>query len=236
MLTTKTLTTPKHRIKINQEDVFRGIGAVEEIDQILSLLKQGTLQSLLKLLGIDEPGFSYQKLLFVKYFHQFIIDEWSQGHILTDPIFIDGVDVINPNPEYHYSKPILFLINELDFSGGDFMPAILQDNKRVVLFGSRTAGAGGFVLNKTFPNQYGVARVTITGSIAEREGKGKIESLGVTPDIEYKMTADDVQNRYVNYGKTVNEVLSTLLPSKSGLEPKEGEYEPLKREASYYYD
>jgi len=226
MLSPEALKTPKHRIKINQEEVFSSLQNVEMIDNLLSTLGNGALQALLKALGIDEPGINYQRLLFLKHFYQFLIDEWNEGRSLTNPIFIDGVDIINPHPINHYTMPILFLINELDFSGGDFMPAILQDNKRVVLFGSRTAGAGGFIARCSFPNKYGIAAIGYTGSIAERDNLQKIESLGVTPDIEYKITADDIQDNYSNYGKTVNEVISDMLPPKVKIEePVEGDYD-----------
>jgi len=205
MLSPEALKTPKHRIKINQKDVSFSLGYVKKIH------KRGT---------------DYQRHLFLKHYNQFIIDEWNEGRSLTNPIFIDGIDIINPHPKNHYTKPILFLINELDFSGGDFMPAVLQDNKRVVLFGSRTAGAGGFVAESSFPNKYGIKSIGYTGSIAERDNLQKIESLGVTPDIEYKITADDVQDSYSNYGKTVNEVISGMLPPKVKIEePAVGDYD-----------
>jgi len=55
---------------------------------------------------------------------------------------------VNLSKKTVYSKPIYMWINELDFSGGDATPAVLQDYGRVTLVGTNTAGAGGSV------NQY----------------------------------------------------------------------------------
>jgi C-terminal processing protease CtpA/Prc len=107
------------------------------------------------------------------------------------------------------------LINELDFSGGDFCPAILQDNKRAVLFGSRTSGAGGFVTTSTFPNENGIMQFSYTGSLAERpDSLLKIENLGVLPDIAYKLTVEDLQNGYQGYISAINEAIENLFENK----------------------
>jgi hypothetical protein len=52
---------------------------------------------------------------------------------------LNGVAEILPakNP---YTKKIVVLINELDFSAAEFLAAILQDNKRATLFGESTGG------------------------------------------------------------------------------------------------
>lgn len=212
MLTPDYMKTPKHSIKITQEDVYDAVGMVDYIDMLLS--KSSNLHEVLKFLGQEDEDIDYQKLLFMKYFYQFITEEWNAGRDFTLPTYIDGVDIINPHPSAHYSKPILILVNELDFSCGDFLPAILQDNKRATVFGTQTSGAGGFIKTTSFPNKHGIMKIGYTASLAERETQKKIESLGVSPDIEYKITGSDIQNRYVNYGIKVNEVIASLLPPK----------------------
>ena len=159
----------------------------------------------------EENSINYQQLMFLKSYYELILNEWNRGESLTRPTPILGVDRINPHPKYRYTKPILMLIDEMDFSGADFMPAILQDNHRAVLFGCRTAGAGGFVTSFQFPNTNGIAICAYTGSIAERSNKKKIENVGITPDIEYQLTADDVQGGYKGYVNAVNQAVQQML-------------------------
>lgn len=158
-----------------------------------------------------KPKFNYQELLFLKSWYQLILDEWNRGETLTRPTHILGVDRINPHPKYRYTKPILMLIDEMDFSGADFMPAILQDNKRATLFGCRTAGAGGFITAFQFPNTNGIAACFYTGSVAERPNTQKIENVGITPEIEYQLTAEDLQGGYKGYVNAVNDAIQQIL-------------------------
>ncbi|WP_068469563.1 protease-like activity factor CPAF [Candidatus Protochlamydia phocaeensis] len=198
------LKTSKHRLKITQSDVLSAYVYLGIIDSYVSALEMDTM-------GLEGTEIDYQKLLFFKEFFQFTIDEWSIGRLFTNPIHLEGVDWINPHPRYQYTKPILMLINEMDFSGGDFMPAILQDNKRATLFGTRTAGAGGYVLQSHFINDNGIATFSYTGSLAERVNAQKIENLGVSPDIEYRLTEEDLQYGYQRYVSAVNEAIQSLL-------------------------
>jgi hypothetical protein len=163
----------------------------------------------------DWRGVNYQELLFLKAYCELILEEWNQGQTLTRPTPILGIDKINPHPRYQYTKPILILINELDFSGGDFMPAILQDNQRAILFGARTAGAGGYISVFEFPNTHGIEKCSYTASIAERSNFQKIENLGITPDIEYQVTLDDIQNGYRSYIIAVNQAIESSIQQEA---------------------
>lgn len=216
LVTKQPFTTPLHRVKITQKQVFEGYKILEFIHLIELTLQQEANDDFNFEVEKKENslGVNYQRLLFVKTYYENLLEDWNQGYTLTRPTSILGIDYINPHPVYHYSKPVLMLINEMDFSGGDFVPAILQDNQRVVLFGSRTAGAGGFVDAFEFPNAHGIALCTYTASIAERANSQKIENLGVTPDIIYQLTVEDLQQGYQKYADAVNEAVSNLWDSQ----------------------
>ena len=114
----------------------------------------------------------------------------------------------------HYTKPILVLVNRLDFSG-DFFPAILQDNKRALIMGSPTAGAGGYVNKVVFPNMNGISYFSYTVSMAERKNSQPIENLGVAPDIYYEITENDLASRYEEYSEAILKVVDTMVESKN---------------------
>ncbi|MCB0361803.1 MAG: protease-like activity factor CPAF [Bdellovibrionales bacterium] len=206
MLTDKPLITPKHRMAITQYDVN------EALDDLDKLKDVKTEEEAKKVLGETMGGYpiSYQLVQFFRSYSQFLVDEWNRGARLTSPYFL-GIDKVLPHPEHHYTKPILVLINETDFSGGDFFPAILQDNQRARLMGVRTAGAGGYVRGVSFPNFLGISGFSVTSSIAERVDLNPIENLGVTPDVSYSLTAEDYQKEFAPYKKKILAELQSMV-------------------------
>ena len=206
MLTDRPMATPLHRITITQEEVQEAAKDLKTLEKITNE------EEAIKELGETVGGYpvSYQLAQFFKENARFILDQWKSGARLTSPYYL-GIDKIMPHPKGHYTKPILILINESDFSGGDFFPAIMQDNQRATLMGVRTAGAGGYVGNVEFPNLLGIAGFSITGSLAERVDKNPIENLGVKPDVDYKLTVDDMKKGYEPYKIKILEQLKTLL-------------------------
>lgn len=206
-LSDQPLAAPRHRVAITQDDV----ASAAQFLKLEPLVKSDAAAK--KALGGDnQDGYpvDYEFFRHMTEYSRFIVDQWNRNKTLTDPTFLDGVDQINPAAA-PYTKPVVVLINELDFSCGDFFPAIMQDNKRATLFGVRTSGAGGFVRSVKFPNQVGVAGFSMTGSIAVRAEGKPIENLGVRPDVPYAPTQADVQGGFAPYAKAVNAAMSRLL-------------------------
>lgn len=96
-----------------------------------------------------------------------------------------------------YTRPVYVYANEFSMSAADMFPALVQDSGRGKVIGKRTAGAGGTVVSIPFvvDMTYGVS---LTTSLMERRGgEGDlIENLGITPDIEFKLTRQDARNGF----------------------------------------
>ena len=140
-----------------------------------------------------------------------IIETWKQGEVFTPPLYAMGIDTIEPNRSCQFTKPILVLVNAYCFSCADFFPAILQDNGRAVIFGEKTAGAGGYVLPYFHSSRFGVSSYSLTGSLAYRSNGLPIENLGVTPDIPYSLKKKDLIENYQPYIQQVNAAMQQLL-------------------------
>lgn len=206
MLSNQALQTPKHRMALIPSDIQT---AHQSLQQLAAITDD---EGAKKLLGVDLHGYpvNFQVAQMVRAYYQFYIDEWARGKTLTAPYHIFGADQLNPYPHGHYQKPIAVLVNELCFSGGDFFPAILQDNKRAKIIGVRTSGAGGYVRDIQWPNFLGVDRFRVTASLAERVDLNPIENLGVTPDFVLPLTAEDLQNRFEPYRKSVKQIVESM--------------------------
>jgi C-terminal processing protease CtpA/Prc len=93
--------------------------------------------------------------------------------------------------QFTYSKPVVVLIDDLSSSAAEGFAAMMQDNKRALLYGYRTGGLGGGV----FYADVGLhmeAQVYYTQSILVRQNvvsvpgypvEPYIENIGVHPDI-----------------------------------------------------
>lgn len=204
MLTSSSLKLPTHQISLTQKEIadalevtsiLEGITTDEEARQVLGETVE----------GLPVNRHFAQK---VQEYFKAMIAEWGQGKYTTQPLYLYGMDKVEPHKTVRYTKPILILINALDISCGDFFPAIMQDNKRAVLFGAKTAGAGGFVLAAEYPNLFGLEVMSYTGSMAKRLDNTPIESIGVTPDIPYELTVEDLKQNYIPYVEAVHKALS----------------------------
>lgn len=212
MLSDTPMKVPTHRLTITQNDAFLALAALDLLNAIAN--DQETLDAI----GTDMTIFGYPVdkeliLCFISHFN-FILQEWNAGQTLTSAAPLYGIDALKPHPWGTFNKPILVLVNELDFSAADFLPAILQDNKRATVMGTKTAGAGGYVISHSFPNRFGIEEFRLTGSLGERIDMNPIENLGVTPDIPCELTVKDLTCGYVDFCTKVQAAVDAMLEQK----------------------
>lgn len=106
-----------------------------------------------------------------------------------------------------YSKPVLLLTDEVTISAGELFASLLQDTGRATVFGKRTDGGGGAVVEYA-GTTYSEAMTRVTISLMNRPktvstpgypAAPYVENIGVYPDIEEDyMTLDNL----MNYGDT----------------------------------
>ena len=208
MLSDQPLSVPKHKMAITQAEIYEAVLDLYDYENIKNDKEARETFGAKTLTGYPVDYDLIQS--FISYF-KFILNEWKHGRTITNSDYLYGIDYLKPYPNANYTKPILLLVNSLDFSGGDFFPAILQDNNRVTLMGSQTAGAGGYVLPHQFYNHNGIAYFSVTASIAERDNGNPIENLGVKPDIPYSLTVDDICHQHRDYVKAIHKEIDKLM-------------------------
>ncbi|CCB85685.1 MULTISPECIES: protease-like activity factor CPAF [Parachlamydia] len=207
LLTDQPLELPKYKMAITQEEVME---ALETLDTLKEITND---EEAIDVCGPSLHGYavSFELVQSVIQYFQFVLSEWEEGKYVTSPVHL-LVNTIAPSPFVTYDKPMVVLVNEFDISCGDSFPCILQDNQRALIFGTRTAGAGGTVLGGGHPNRLGIAGYSYTASLLERHTDGTpIENLGVTPDVSYSLTPEDFQNGYKGYKAALQEAIDGLL-------------------------
>lgn len=208
-LTDKPLKIPYHHEILIQEDVYSA-SVIHQLFTMIKELDQSEVDSMLELFFSGYPN-SPKLIDQMISFSKSIMKAWKSGNRMTPPLYVFGIEEIEPHPEIRYTKPLMVLTNELDFSCADFFPAILQDNKRALLFGKRTAGAGGSVREFPHISSFGLQGYALTASIAFRPDGKPIENLGVTPDVPCEITLKDIRENYVDYRNAVNREINRLI-------------------------
>jgi len=89
--------------------------------------------------------------------------------------------------------PIVVLVNGGTASAAEITAGAIQDYKRGVLIGEKTYGKGSVQQWSTLANDAGAIRVTIARWLTPN-GR-QINGVGLTPDIEVKLTEDDFNNQ-----------------------------------------
>jgi C-terminal processing protease CtpA/Prc len=129
-----------------------------------------------------------------------VLQAYENGRGLTGPVSLCATGMDRTPAATVYSKPIILLTDELSFSTADAVAAQFQDAQRGKLFGWRTNGAGGTVLDQNvgFYSEGGTAwfviamqcrpnPVTMPGYPATNY----VENVGVWPDITWRYATPD---------------------------------------------
>jgi len=205
-LTDRPLKVPSQRETLIPEDVKNMAILYKILESIPPLTEKSPKETM--------SGYLFTNKLIrqMKNYASTIVKTWESGEVFTRPLYCMGIDEIMPRPKLKFKdKPIMVLVNSFCFSCGDFFPAILQDNKKALIFGEKTAGAGGYVRPYQHASRFGVRGYSLTGSIAFRLDGTTIENLGVTPDIPYSITEKDLREKYSDYIKKVNLTMKNLM-------------------------
>lgn len=110
------------------------------------------------------------------------------------------------------NKPLVVLINKGSASASEILSGALKDNKRAVLVGETSFGKGLVQEINRLPNNAGV-NITIQKYLTPNGTD--INKKGIDPDIEVKLTEDDVKNKDDKQLKRANEVLQDLINKKT---------------------
>lgn len=106
------------------------------------------------------------------------------------------------------NKPLVILINKGSASASEILSGALKDNRRAVLVGENSFGKGLVQEINRLPSDAGV-NITIQKYLTPNGTD--INKKGIAPDIEVKLTDDDIKNKDDKQLKRAGEVLQDLI-------------------------
>lgn len=141
-------------------------------------------------------------------FYQGIVDDAAAGRSFGLPRYYNS-SKIKPNANAQYTKPLYVLTDEGSISCGDMYPALLQDTGRAKIIGRRTAGAGAFVGGTVVAeNPLTMNYMRIPLALGYRYEGVKLENVGVQPDFEIPLTAEELETGFKSFQEKVFRIVS----------------------------
>lgn len=214
MLSPEPMKMPMQQEKITPREAA-------EADAMLQQLKDVTNDEQAKAVfgGDNIAGFPVSLDVAERFraYYKHILSEFNAGKDFTDAFPLTGMGTVNPSSRTTYSKPILCLTNATCYSCGDFFPSALKENKRAVIMGETTAGAGGYVIREKWINRVGIDFVTITGSVADLGSEDPsrverpLEGRGVAPDVKLSPTMRDLRANGIDMKNAVNAQIMKMM-------------------------
>ena len=121
-------------------------------------------------------------------------------------------DIYAQDTEFEIDKPMIVLVDGASASASEILSGALKDYKRAKLLGTKTFGKGMVQKKIPLPNETGL-NLTIAKYLTP--SGSDINKKGISPDIEVKLTAEDVKNRKDIQLETAKKILSQMIQQES---------------------
>lgn len=120
-------------------------------------------------------------------------DAFLPGGVIVSTVDRDGYkDTTKATRRYYTDKPLIILINKGSASASEIFSGAMKDNKRALIVGERSFGKG---LVQEVNRLQGGAGINITVQRYLTPSGTDIHKKGIEPDVEVKLTEDDIKNK-----------------------------------------
>lgn len=141
-----------------------------------------------------------------------ISDLFLKGGKIVSTVDRDGYkETQEASRDFLTNKPVVILINEGSASASEIFSGAMKDNKRAVIVGTKSFGKGLVQEINKLPDGSGV-NVTIQKYLTPNGTD--INKKGISPDVEVKITEEDIKNKVDPQLKSAQEVLEKLIQEK----------------------
>lgn len=187
---------------------------------------------IMSFIGITTPNEFIEALEKTQKTEGLIIDlRGNTGGLLPNAIFIanlfikDGtiVSIVGKDgyrrtikaesSNYNIEKPTVLLVDEASASASEILSGALKDYHKATIIGTRTFGKGMVQKIIPLPNETGL-NLTIAKYLTP--SGTDINKKGINPDIEVKLTIEDIKNKEDKQLLKAKEVLNKMIESEKG--------------------
>ena len=143
----------------------------------------------------------------------YISDMFLNGGTIVSTVDRDGYkETQRASSGVYTNKPVVVLINKGSASASEIFSGAMKDNRRAIIIGEQSFGKGLVQEINKLPNESGI-NITIQKYLTPNGTD--INKKGITPDIEVKLTEEDIKNKNDVQLKKAIEVLSKMTNKQS---------------------
>ena len=142
-----------------------------------------------------------------------ISDLFLDDSIIVSTVDRDGYkDTSRSTKRYFSSQPLVVLINKGSASASEIMSGALKDNQRAILIGENTFGKG--LVQEVKPLTPFGAGLNITVQKYLTPNGTDINKKGIAPDIEVKLTEEDIKTKNDVQLKKAQEIMLQMIENE----------------------